>query len=129
MRSLTIPFLLLTLVACGSTPAPLATFEPTEASDTLSARNAKTLGWLTSAGQPSCEDLETLAASGTECVINMRTEEEMATLDYDEAEEARALGMRYISVPFSGADGLTDDVIDEAREALRSCRSGGVLMH
>ncbi|MEM6671407.1 MAG: sulfur transferase domain-containing protein [Planctomycetota bacterium] len=132
MRSLPPLLAVFALAACGSTPetpAPLATFEPTEAADTLSARNAKTLGWLTAAGQPSREDLETLAASGTQCVINMRTAEEMSELDLDEAARVRELGMRYVSLPVSGAESLTDEFMAEARKALRECRHGGVLMH
>lgn len=131
MRSLTVPFLLLTLAACGSSPPPvlLSNLEPSDASGTLSAKNAKTLGWLTAAGQPSQDDLAKIAASGTQCVINLRTDEEMATLDFDEAAAARELGMRYITLPVAGAEGLTDGVIDEARDALRTCRSGGALMH
>lgn len=132
MRSLTTSLALLTLVACGSTPeepAALATFEPSAASDSLSARNAKTLGWLTTAGQPSRSDLETLAASGTRCVINMRTEEEMSGVEFAEAETVEELGMRYVWLPVSGAESLTDEFMAEARKALSECRHGGALMH
>ena len=117
------------LGACSSTPDPLTSFEPTEATDTLSARNAKTLGWLTVAGQPSEADLATLAASGTGCVINMRTPEEMADVEFDEKAAVEALGMRYLNLPVSGADSLTDEFFAEAREGLRTCSTMGVLMH
>ena len=119
----------LVLAACGSSPQPLAAFESSIATDTLSARNAKTLGWLTVAGQPSQADLALLAASGTGCVINMRTPEEMAEMEYDEAAEVTALGMRYVHLPVSGVESLTDDLFMESRDTLRTCRDTGVLLH
>lgn len=121
--------LLLPFTACSSAPAPLGAQTPTEASDVLTARNAKTAGWLTMAGQPCEADLETLAASGTTCVINMRTADEMAGVEFDEAAEAESLGMRYVWLPVSGVESYTDELFAEARAALRECRQTGVLMH
>ena len=120
---------LLLLGACNAVPAPLASFEPATAEDTLSARNAKTLGWLTVAGQPSEADLAVVAESGTACVINMRTQDEMAEVEFDERAAVEALGMRYLNLPVSGVDSLTDAFFAEAREGLRECSAEGVLMH
>ncbi|MEM8711107.1 MAG: sulfur transferase domain-containing protein [Planctomycetota bacterium] len=120
---------LLALAACSTMQPPLSTFEPTSAEDTLSARNAKTLGWLTVAGQPTEADLARLAETGTGCVINMRTPDEMAEVEFDEAAAAEALGMRYVNLPVSGVDSLTDDLMGEARDVLRTCSDTGVLLH
>lgn len=116
-------------MACATAPAPLATHEPTSAADTLSAKGAKRLGWLTAAGQPSAEDLQVLAASGAKCVINLRTAEEMTQSGFDEAAAAEAAGLRYVTLPIASADAMTDELLDEARVALKECRHSGVLMH
>lgn len=127
--SVTLIVALLMLSACGAAPARLASHQPAEATDTLSARNAKTLGWLTVCGQPSEADLRTLAATGTACVINMRTADEMADVEFDEKAAVEALGMRYLHLPVSGVESLTDEFFAEAREGLRECSAEGVLMH
>jgi hypothetical protein len=127
--SATLILALLMLSACSAAPAPLGGFEPAVATDTLSARNAKTLGWLTVCGQPSEADLRTLAATGTACVINMRTADEMLDVEFDEGAVVEALGMRYLHLPVSGVDSLTDQFFAEAREGLRECSAEGVLMH
>lgn len=117
------------LVACATAPPPLANSEPVSAADTLSARGAKTLDWLTCAGQPTEQDLAVLAESGTKCIINLRTAEEMAGVEYDEMAAAEALGLRYELLPIASADRMTDTLLDEARKVLRECRHSGVLMH
>ena len=133
MRTSPIPTIqtlaLLLLGACSSAPGSLGGFEPVTATDTLSARNAKTLGWLTVAGQPSEADLATVAESGAGCVINMRTAEEMAEVDFDEQAAVESQGMRYLHLPVEGVDSLTDEFFVAAREGLRTCRAKGVLMH
>lgn len=127
--SATLILTLLMLSACSAAPVRLGDFEPAVATDTLSARNAKTLGWLTVCGQPSEADLRTLAATGTACVINMRTADEMLDVEFDEGAAVEALGMRYLHLPVSGVDSLTDQFFAEAREGLRECSAEGVLMH
>ena len=130
LRSQTLSILaLLALAACSSPPGALKSFEPTVATGTLSARNAKTLGWLTVAGQPNQEDIAILAAAGTGCIINMRTAEEMEEVEFDEAAVAASHGMRYAHLPVSGVESLTGDFFVEARGLLGSCKSSGVLLH
>ena len=127
--SITLILVLFALGACSTAPAPLSSFEPASATESLTARNAKSLGWLTVGGQPNEADLAAVAQAGTGCVINMRTAEEMSGVEFDEKAAVETLGMRYLHLPVSGVDSLTDEFFEAAREGLRKCRGNGALMH
>src|SRR5690606_40461728 len=78
--------------------------------------------------------LEAWKAEGVTTVINMRTETEMAALDYDERAAVEALGMTYVAVPFSEASpdvtaalGAALDTAD-GKVALH-CRTGTRVAH
>lgn len=76
-----------------------------------------TLGGVFLASQPNVADIEQAAMGGIELVVNMRHESEMT--DFNEKEVAEKNGMRYINLPWNGANELTDKILDEARRILR----------
>ena len=77
------------------------------------------------AGQPSAAELAAADAAGVRTVINLRRPDEPA--GYDEAAEARRLGLEYKTLPFGPAE-LNDAIFDEARALLRSAQKP-VLFH
>jgi uncharacterized protein (TIGR01244 family) len=79
-------------------------------------------------GQPSAEQLADLARDGVRTVINLRGPQERA--DYDEASEASRLGLRYVSLPITGATDLDRPRVREFGRVLDDARrEGGVLIH
>lgn len=83
---------------------------------------------LYAAGQPSAEDLSGLAREGVRTIINLRGPTEH--IDFDEASEARRLGMRYVTVPITGDQDLTPETIARFSRELAAARTNGpVLIH
>ena len=81
---------------------------------------------LHTGGQPLQEDLARLKSEGVRTVIDLRgTQEERG---YDEAAEARRLGMTYIALPISGKDDVTPANAKALGELLRA-QDGDVLLH
>ncbi|MHC4216830.1 MAG: protein tyrosine phosphatase family protein [Planctomycetota bacterium] len=79
------------------------------------------------AGQPGEAALRMAAAEGVDLVINLRPDQEMAKVPFDEPALVAELGMRYVSIPvtpptFSPAD------VDRFDEELDTT-SGLVLFH
>ena len=79
-------------------------------------------------GQPSVAHLEEMAAAGLKTIVNLKTDGEMK---YDEAAEAKRLGMTYIAMPMAGKKGLTDknasrldEVLKAGEPTLVHCQSG-----
>lgn len=81
---------------------------------------------LFTAGQPAASDWRAIKAHGIGTVINLRTEKELA--GRDEAAEVQATGMRYVSIPVAGADGITDANARLLLDALNAA-NGPVLVH
>ena len=81
---------------------------------------------LYTAGQPQASDWPALRARGVATVINLRTPKERE--GRDEAAEVRAAGMRYLSIPVAGADGITEANARLLRDALGAA-DGPVLVH
>jgi len=81
-------------------------------------------------GQPSSEELATLAENGFRTVINLRQPDEKGTAGEEETVEG--LGMGYLSIPVAGAEGITEEnalalaaALEEAeRPVLLHCGSG-----
>lgn len=81
---------------------------------------------LHTGGQPSQEDLARLKSEGVRTVIDLRgTQEDRG---YDEAAEARRLGLEYITLPIAGKDDVTPANAKALGELLKA-RDGGVLLH
>lgn len=71
-------------------------------------------------GQPSAADLTVLKQSGFGTIINLRRDGE--DLGFDEAEEAKALGFKYVSIPV-GMDNLDVETVLSLREALAQSKA------
>lgn len=81
---------------------------------------------LHTGGQPTAEDLQRLKDEGVRTVIDLRGPTE--DRGYDEAAEARRLGLAYIALPISGKDDI-DAENARALHALLQDHEGGVLLH
>lgn len=80
------------------------------------------------AGQPTAEYLDKLASSGVKTVINLRTEQEMAGLDFDEKAAVEAAGMEYVHVPM-GREPLSNDAMNSIFDALDRSGESSTLLH
>ena len=80
---------------------------------------------LTTAGQPSANDLERLKAAGYTTVINLQGLGENAL---DEAALATTLGIRYIALPIADANDLTVENAFRLDAALKLA-DGPTFMH
>jgi uncharacterized protein (TIGR01244 family) len=81
---------------------------------------------LHTGGQPDADDLRAFAADGVSVVIDLRGRDEPR--GYDEPALARSLGVRYVSLPITGAEDLTPANAAALEEALDSAE-GPVLLH
>ena len=79
------------------------------------------------AGQPSQTDLAEYAKLGVKTVVNLRMPAEMEKLGFDEAGAAKAAGMKYVNVPFSGMP--SDGDLAKIYAELNKSGEGKVLMH
>lgn len=118
------------VAACGAPerqppPAAPAAEEPADWASLLPYGAVPFDGILTG-GQPSPAELEAVRDAGFETVINLRRPGERGT--QGEAERVGELGMRYVSIPVAGADGLTEENARALAAAL-ALASGPVLVH
>ena len=83
---------------------------------------------LLSGGQPTPEHVEQAARAGYKTVINLRDPSEPG-FEW-EAEKVASLGLRYVSLPISGAAGLTRENVERFDAALDAALAEGpVLVH
>jgi len=82
--------------------------------------NEVTIAGLTVAGQPTDAELAALPAQGYGTVINVRMAEEQ---DEPERPKVEALGMRYVSIPYTVQTIRPEDV-RKVREAIESAPPG-----
>jgi uncharacterized protein (TIGR01244 family) len=78
------------------------------------------------AGQPAEADLAAWKDRGVRTVLTLRTPGE---IDWDEKAAVEALGMKFVSIPFRGADTLGDQQIEQALAALADDAHGPILLH
>lgn len=83
-------------------------------------KNEATIAGLTVAGQPTDTELAALPAQGYGTVINVRMPEE---LDEPEGPKVEALGMRYVSIPYT-AQTITREDVSKVRAAIESAPPG-----
>ncbi len=85
--------------------------------ETLELKNAKnyTEKYITG-GQPSVKDLTLLAKHGVKTVINLRTKKEFT--QFDEKKIVESLGMKYISIPVAGKNGINQQNLTLFNQAL-----------
>lgn len=118
---------MLAMAACAHAPAEKAARPATDAPvAATSVELRQPRPGLYTAGQPAQGDWQAIAARGVTTVVNLRTPKEME--GRDEAAEVQAAGMRYVSIPVAGADGIDDANALRLRDALRGA-SGPVLLH
>lgn len=81
-------------------------------------------------GQPTARALRDLKARGVTTIVNLRTAEEMARVNFDEAALARELGIRYVHLPMRGTAELpyAPAAVTALAEAIRGAE-GKVLLH
>jgi uncharacterized protein (TIGR01244 family) len=113
------------LAACAHAPTPASRVAKAETS-TAGIQLQQPRPGLYTAGQPAAGEWRAISARGVATVVNLRTAAEMGARD--EASEVRAVGMRYVSIPVDGAQGITDANARLLREALAEA-AGGVLVH
>ena len=77
-------------------------------------------------GQPSRAQLALLRTLGVRTVISLR--QSRAALD-DERRDAEALGLRFLSFPFSGLDRPAPAQLHAVVAAMVDARGGGVYVH
>ena len=124
--------LLLLLSACASSSKPAApvagapTMPAQPTAGVSAARFQEVLPGLRAGGQPAAADLARLQAQGVRTVIDLRGEGE--DRGYDEAAEARRLGLAYVALPIAGKDGITP-ANAAALQALLDQYGDGVLLH
>jgi uncharacterized protein (TIGR01244 family) len=130
LARLSVLLLPLLLGACASTgpaattavPAPVAPAGPGFIERSLAA------GDVLIGAQPAATDFEALRAAGVTRVFNLRTNEEMASVGFDEAATAAAAGMRYAQSPVGGAAGFTPAVLEAFAREMEAA-DGKVLLH
>lgn len=125
--------LALLLTACGGSPDSST---DAETSDTAGGEAAAGYGLpnerrldtgLVTGGHPSPEALEAATADGVTTVISLQTAEEDGVAE--EAAQAEALGLRYVSIPVAGADGVTEDNARALDEALAGLDPSQTIVH
>ncbi len=77
------------------------------------------------AGQPDESGFDAAKKGGIATVIDLRHDGE---IELDERALVEKLGMTYLHLPWNGAEELTDEVFDRAREMLKSAEKP-ILLH
>lgn len=130
----------LSCVTFGYAQSPPAVSSPTEQPATSTDKpklelQKKTLGQMRPvhalgdiylAGQPSPADLDLLKQAGIETIISVRNPKEVP---WDEAAEVSKRGMKFVEVPFQGADQLKPAVFDKLRKTLLDEKRGPTVFH
>jgi thiosulfate/3-mercaptopyruvate sulfurtransferase len=78
------------------------------------------------ASQPGVEDFKQARMGGIRTVINQRHAGE--NKEFDESEVVTSLGMAYYNPAWNGPDELTDEIIDQTRDLLKTAERP-VLLH
>lgn len=107
-------------------PAPVAL----DTTGMFQARFAQVGDDIFIGGQPTERALRDLKARGVTTIVNLRTAEEMARVNFDEAALARELGIRYVHLPMRGTAELpyAPAAVTALAEAIRGAE-GKVLLH
>lgn len=109
----------------GETPAA-ADGEPPVPMIEISNARAPLPGVLTG-GQPTEEQIEEAAAAGYRTVVNLRAAGEEGS--WDEAPKVEELGMRYVSIPVAGAEGIHPDSARLLFDVLEDPSNRPVMVH
>ncbi len=78
-------------------------------------------------GQPTADAIGTAQKMGIKVVVNLRSDQEMAAMDFDEAALVERLGMKYVAIPITMKTFGPADT-DALKDVLKKT-SGPVLIH
>ena len=78
-------------------------------------------------GQPTVDAFGTAQKRGVKVVVNLRSDQEIAAMDFDEAALVERLGMKYVAIPITSKTFGAADA-DALKEVLQNT-SGPVLIH
>jgi len=104
--------------AADSTEHTAITTETLEPYECGTVKRMHTFGGIFLASQPQPADFEQAKKGGVVAVVNMRHASELK--DFDEAALLDELDLEYITLPWNGADELTDEIFDRSREILNT---------
>ena len=114
--------------ACTTVPEPVA--EEVPAVSTYFDDNAKIVGEdIFIGGQPEDLDIAAMRDKGITHVVNFRTPNEMARLDFDEEAALAAAGISYTPIPLGGEDFPYTPAAVEQLTGFMKSRQGPVLLH
>jgi len=80
-------------------------------------------------GQPSADDLVLLQEKGVVTVVNLRGQDEMNTLDFDEREAVTQLGMGYIHLPLTKGVSISDEEINGILDVVGDTEKAPIILH
>ena len=112
----------LVLAACG--PRYQVDREALEAAEITNFNTPEEM--IFASGQPTQEQIRTLADSGIRHVISLRTDGE---IDWDESSLVSAAGMGFHSIPVAGAAGVTSENARTLERLLAQLDGQPVLLH
>jgi uncharacterized protein (TIGR01244 family) len=80
------------------------------------------------AGQPTQTNLDSLIDAGVTLVINLRTDDEMDHLNFDEAKYLKSKKIKYLHIAMGGDAGYQAEAIDKMGKSINKT-DGKVLIH
>lgn len=78
------------------------------------------------AGQPTVEDIALMKAKGVKTIVSLREEGET---DWNEEKIVESAGMKFVRIPFAGADELNANVFEQVRALLRDSETQPLVLH
>ena len=115
--------------ACESSPGVRTVSPAVQPAELGETENVHICQDVLFSAQPDQASFATLGEQNYRSVLNLRSDREMAELDFDEAALVTEQGITYYHVGVAGADGLTDDVLDRVRRILRDPGNRPILVH
>ncbi len=122
-----------TIILSGCSESDLSSGQPEQETQAVALKiidipNAKNpQPNLLTGGQPTPEQLEQAAAAGYKTVINLRTANEVVS--WSEADEVARLGMKYVTIPIAGKEGLSKENADALMSAIQQYSTEPVIVH
>lgn len=113
------------LAGCASSDNPALDMAAVESAQVMNLRAPEAR--VLSSGQPSVAQLEVMANAGVRHIVNLRTPGE--EVDFDEQSAVEALGMRYYSLPVSGAAGIDRANAAQLQSILDATAGDPILIH
>ena len=80
-------------------------------------------------GQPSADDLVLLQKKGVVTVVNLRGQDEMNALGFDERAAVTQLGMGYVHLPLTKGISSSDEEIDRILDVVGDTEKAPIILH